>query len=71
MKGFTIQNSIDLLEKNSGGGGGPVSVTAADVSYDNTSSLLTADDVQEAIDEVNSKASEALAGIQTALTGSS
>ena len=56
MKGYTIQHSIDLLEKSvenlearpSGGG------SAADVSYDNTSSGLTADDVQDAIDELNS-----------------
>ena len=55
MKGYTIQHSINLLEDSvedlearpSGGG------TAADVSYDNTSSHMTADDVQEAIDELN------------------
>ena len=70
MRGYTIQNSIDLLEKN-GGGGSPTSVTASGVSYDNTSSGLTADDVQEAIDEVNTKATQALAGITTALTGAS
>ena len=54
MKGYTIQHSIDLLEDSvedlearpSGGG------TAADISYDNTTSHLTADDVQEAIDEL-------------------
>lgn len=53
MKGYTIQHSIDLLEKaveNGGGSGG--GSTAADISYDNTSSGLTADDVQEAIDEI-------------------
>lgn len=56
MRGYTIQKSIDLLEKevaNAGGGGG--ASTAADVSYDNTSSGLTADDVQEAIDEIAEK----------------
>ena len=55
MKGYTIQHSIDLLEdqvedleaRPSGGD------SAADVSYDNTGSGLTADDVQEAIDELN------------------
>lgn len=52
MKGYTIQHSIELLEKNTGNGGSGAS-TAADVSYDNTSSGLTADDVQEAIDELN------------------
>ena len=53
MKGYTIQHSIDLLEKaveNGGGSGG--GSTAADITYDNTSSGLTADDVQEAIDEI-------------------
>ena len=55
MKGYTIQNSINLLEKgaSSGGGGGGGTVNAADVSYDNTLSGLTADDVQEAIDELD------------------
>ena len=51
MKGYTIQHSIELLEKNAGNGGSGAS-TAADVSYNNTSSGLTADDVQEAIDEI-------------------
>ena len=54
MKGYTIQNSINLLEKNSGGGGGTTSASASDVTYDNTSSGLTADNVQEAIDELKS-----------------
>lgn len=65
MKGYTIKESIDLLEKeikNAGGGGG--ASTAADISYDNTSSGLTADNVQAAIDEV-------AAGITEALTGAS
>lgn len=52
MKGYTIQHSIELLEKQAGSGSGGAS-TAADVSYDNTTSHLTADDVQEAIDELN------------------
>ena len=59
MKGFTIQHSIEELEKKveelEGGGGGGT-VTADEVSYDNTSSGLTADDVQEAIDELAIKA---------------
>lgn len=65
MKGYTINKSIDLLEnevdalKESQTGG-----TAADISYDNTSSGLTADDVQEAIDEL-------AAGLLEALTGES
>ena len=57
MKGYTIQHSIDLLEdqvedlQNTPTGGS----TAADIEYDNTSSHLTADDVQEAIDELNTE----------------
>lgn len=54
MKGYTIQHSIELLEKNAGNGGGGAS-SAANVSYDNTSSGLAADDVQEAIDELAGK----------------
>lgn len=54
MKGFTIQNSIDLLEKavEKGGGSGG-STTAASVTYDNTTSHLTAETVQAAIDEID------------------
>lgn len=51
MKGYTIQNSIDLLEKGGTGSGG--ATTASQVSYDNTSSHMTADNVQEAVDELN------------------
>lgn len=64
MKGYTIQHSIDLLEKaveNSGTGG---ETAAEDITYDNTTSGLTATDVQSAIDEV-------AAGITEALTGAS
>lgn len=63
MKGYTIQNSIDLLERGGSGSSGGAS-TAADISYDNTTSGLTATDVQAAIDEV-------AAGIAEALTGAS
>lgn len=52
MKGYTIQNSIDLLEKKVEKGGGGTGGTASDVSYDNTGSGLTADNVQSAIDEI-------------------
>ena len=55
MKGYTIQHSIDLLEKaveNSGGGSGGGGM-AADVSYSNTSSGLVATNVQAAIDEID------------------
>lgn len=54
MKGYTIQHSIDLLEKaveNSGGSGG--ASTASEVSYDNTTSGLVATNVQAAIDELD------------------
>lgn len=46
-----IENRIDIteLERSGGGGGGG---TAADVSYDNTSSGLSATTVQGAIDEL-------------------
>lgn len=69
MKGYTIQHSIDLLEKavEDGGGSGGAS-TAADVSYDNTTSHMTADDVQEAIDELNGNI-ETVSGAVTTLTG--
>lgn len=61
MKGYTIQNSIDLLEKTvekiENTPAPTTDVDADDVSYDNTSSGLTADDVQAAIDELNSSIS--------------
>ena len=66
MKGYTIQHSIDLLEKavetggGSGGGG-----TAADVSYSNTSSGLVATNVQTAIDEVNTSVGANTSAITT------
>ena len=70
MKGFTYKESIDRLEKEiknaSGGGGG--GGTAADVSYDNTSSGLTAGNVQAAIDEIDSNV-DTLSGSVTTLSG--
>lgn len=54
MKGYTIQNSIELLEKKAGSGSGGAS-TAAEVSFDNTGTGLAASNVQSAISEVNSK----------------
>ena len=65
MKGYTIQHSIDLLEKaveENGGGSGGAS-TAADVTYDNTTSGLTAENVQAAIDEID----QDLGGVSTSL----
>jgi len=53
MKGYTIQNSIDLLEKNGGGSGGASS--AADVSFDNTGTGLSGTNVQSVIEEVDTK----------------
>ena len=47
----TIIGAINELHAEIGGGSSP-SIPAADVTYDNTTSGLTADDVQEAIDEV-------------------
>ena len=52
MRGYTIKESIDLLEKEVKKTGGGTTPAAADVSYSNTSSGLSADDVQEAIDEL-------------------
>lgn len=53
MKGYTIQNSINLLEK--GGTGSSGSTTAANVTFDNTGTGMSANNVQGAISEVNSK----------------
>lgn len=46
-----------------GGGGG----TASEISYDNTTSGLTADDVQEAIDELEGNIEDAVAGLEDAV----
>lgn len=51
MKGYTIQNSINLLEKNGTGGGG--STSAANVTFDNTGTGLVAANVQGALEEIN------------------
>lgn len=55
MKGYTIQNSIDLLEKNSSGSGAS---SATDISFDNTGTGLVATNVQTAVSEVNSNVGE-------------
>ena len=65
MKGFTIQNSIDLLEKAVKGGGSGGSTTAEKVSYDNTDSGLTAETVQAAIDEIDGTLDTATGSIST------
>ena len=57
MKGYTIQHSIELLEKQAGSGSGGAS-TAAQVSFDNTGTGLVATNVQSAIGEVNTKADD-------------
>ena len=54
MKGYTIQNSINLLEKNAGSGSGGMS-SAEDVSFDNTGTGLSGTNVQGVIEEVNTK----------------
>ena len=65
MKGYTIQHSIELLEKNVGSGSGGAS-TAAQVSFDNTGTGLVATNVQTAIGELdgrdNYSTSEAIIG---------
>lgn len=53
MKGYTIQHSIELLEKQAGSGSG--ASTASEVSFDNTGTGLVATNVQGAIAEVNGK----------------
>lgn len=63
MKEYTIQASIERLEKEvASGGGGGGSSSAASVTYDNTLSGLSATNVQSAIDEVAAGISEALTG---------
>lgn len=65
MEKYTIQASIENLEKKVGSGGGSGGASsAANVTYDNTTSGLVATNVQAAIDEV-------AAGITEALTGAS
>lgn len=61
-----IENRIDIteLERSGGGGGGG---TAASVSYDNTSSGLSATDVQAALDELNLDIVEGLALVDTSV----
>lgn len=54
MKGYTIQHSIELLERQAGSGSGGAS-TASEVSFDNTGTGLVATNVQSAISEVNAK----------------
>lgn len=54
MKGYTIQHSIELLEKEAGSGSGGAS-TAAQVSFDNTGTGLVATNVQGAITELDAK----------------
>lgn len=52
----TIIGAINEIYADITGGG--TNVTAANVSYDNTTSGLTADDVQEAVDEIFGKIEE-------------
>ena len=49
--------SVLLAKALSGGGGSGSGGSADDISYDNTTSGLTASDVQDAIDEIASKLS--------------
>ena len=60
-----IENRIDIteLERSGGGGGG----TAADVTYDNTTSHMTATDVQAALDELHLDIAEGLALVNTSV----
>lgn len=51
MKGYTIQHSIELLEKEAGSGSGGAS-TASEVSFNNSGTGLVATNVQSAIGEL-------------------
>ena len=53
MRGYTIQHSIDLLEKKVDQGSGGGSSSASDITYDNTTSGLSSTSVQGAIDELD------------------
>lgn len=54
MKEYTIQASIERLEKEvASGGGGGGSSSAASVTYDNSLSGLSGTNVQSAVDEIN------------------
>ena len=57
-KKFEMQSNgtwSDITTSSGGGGGATVYLTADNIAYDNTTSGLTADDVQEAIDEIVSE----------------
>lgn len=62
MDGTILGKKYDLM--GSGGGGGGAS-SADKVSYDNTTSQLTADNVQEAIDEVVGELSNVSSDLNT------
>lgn len=62
MDGTILGKKYDLM--GSGGGGGGAS-SADKVSYDNTTSQLTADNVQEAIDEVVGELSDVSSDLGT------
>ena len=64
MKGYTIQHSIELLERQAGSGSGGAS-TAAQVSFDNTGTGLVATNVQGALTEINSKPTEIYSATET------
>lgn len=58
-----VRTTLEEVLKNAGGGGGASS--ADQVSYDNSASGLEAENVQEAVDELASKAGTASSQIQT------
>lgn len=59
----------DIVVADVGGGGGGKAPTADDVSYNNAVSGLEAEDVQDAITEVNTKAESKIASPATAEVG--
>mgnify|MGYP003289963203 CR=1 FL=1 len=62
----TIIGAINEIYAMITGGGGQSEIQAANVSYDNTSSGLAADDVQEAIDELVAAIPSASSEVQSA-----
>jgi len=58
LSSINVQDAVDELATIGGGGGGG---TAASTTYDNSTSLLAADDVQEAVDELDARI-DSLAG---------
>lgn len=64
----TLIGAINEIYGMITGGGGSAEIQAANVTYDNTSSGMTADDVQDAIDELHSSSNIAYDNTASGLT---